>query len=264
MSQELTSGGAAASVSSRGSSRQSSYFWMSEYEDTDHVRHYGQKDRSSTDPGSSTTSAQTGYYAPQANRARASQGRKLNRDQSSSFSKRQNGGKDSFRRHDMMNPSYSRQHSNKEHSGVTDDVSSKVVVLLGKYGNKKGLRISGLQTAGPNANHVKSTRSEVDREQVPLSSISPQEAVAVFQDEVASMMLEGGDGIELEDIEEFLDGYMRLSSPFYLEMVEEFFRAVCFDCFKRPLSLPHAMSDPDFRQRAASGSRLSSSGTSLR
>lgn len=65
-------------------------------------------------------------------------------------------------------------------------------------------------------------------------SISQKEAVAAFQDDIAHMMLEEQDSDEVADIEEFLDGYMHLKSPFYLEVVEEFFRAISYDCYHRP------------------------------
>lgn len=60
-------------------------------------------------------------------------------------------------------------------------------------------------------------------------------AVNAFQDEIAQLMMDRSESNEIADIEEFLDGYMRLRSPFYLEVVEEFFRTVSYDCYKRPL-----------------------------
>lgn len=73
---------------------------------------------------------------------------------------------------------------------------------------------------------------------------STQQAIASFQEEVTKMLLEStgedeDDVHELEAIEDFVNGYMQLNTPFYLEMVEEFFRAVCLDCFHKPLLPNH-------------------------
>lgn len=104
-----------------------------------------------------------------------------------------------------------------------DDVNSKVSMLLGKYGHKK-------EHHGP--------RGDMD-DMVALDSLTPQQAIAVFHDEVARMMdEEGEDCLEANDVEEFLDGYLRLRSPFYVSMVDEFFRVVCVDCYKRPMEFP--------------------------
>jgi len=62
-------------------------------------------------------------------------------------------------------------------------------------------------------------------------------AVTAFKDEIAQLMLDRSESNEIGDIEEFLDGYMRLQSPSYLEIVEEFFRTVSYDCYKRPLEV---------------------------
>lgn len=62
-------------------------------------------------------------------------------------------------------------------------------------------------------------------------------AVNAFQEEIAQLMMDHSESNEIGDIEEFLDGYMRLRSPFYLEVVEEFFRTVSYDCYKRPLQV---------------------------
>lgn len=67
--------------------------------------------------------------------------------------------------------------------------------------------------------------------------MSQQEATTAFQDDIAQLMLDRGDSTEIGDIEEFLDGYVRLRSPFYLEVVEEFFRTVSYDCYRRPLDV---------------------------
>jgi hypothetical protein len=72
--------------------------------------------------------------------------------------------------------------------------------------------------------------------------ILEQEATTAFQDDIAQLMLDRSESSEIGDIEEFLDGYMRLRTPFYLEIVEEFFRTVSYDCYRRPLEvkkLPH-------------------------
>jgi len=61
-------------------------------------------------------------------------------------------------------------------------------------------------------------------------------AVTSFQEEIAQLMLDRSESNEIGDIEEFLEGYMRLRSPIYLDVVEEFFRTVSYDCYiRRPL-----------------------------
>lgn len=46
------------------------------------------------------------------------------------------------------------------------------------------------------------------------------------------MFEEGLDCCEVNDVEEFFDGYMWLWLFFYLFMVDDFFRVVCVDCYK--------------------------------
>jgi hypothetical protein len=132
-----------------------------------------------------------------------------------------------------------RSNHKRRDLGNPVDLNSKVAVLLGKYGSRKGLRIAGLESGAPSTNlECNLDRMTNNPGDVPLDSLSPQEAVAVFQDEVARMMVEDGEYAEVQDIDEFLDGYLRLSSPFYVQMVQEFLRALCVDCYKRPLELP--------------------------
>jgi uncharacterized Zn finger protein (UPF0148 family) len=111
-------------------------------------------------------------------------------------------------------------------------VAAKVVVLLGKYGNRKGLRVAGLRESGGKGgvNEVKLSASELDRLR---SMVCPNnDAVAAFQNEVARMMLEGVDVPDLNlDVEQFIAGYMKLNSPFYIDLIEDFFKSVCIDCF---------------------------------
>lgn len=111
-------------------------------------------------------------------------------------------------------------------------MAAKVVVLLGKYGNRKGLRVAGLRDSkGPNVmNEVKLSANELDRLR---SMICPNnDAVSAFQNEVARMMLEGVDVPDLNmDVEQFIAGYMKLNSPFYIDLIEDFFKSVCIDCF---------------------------------
>lgn len=55
----------------------------------------------------------------------------------------------------------------------------------------------------------------------------------MFYDEVVCMMFEEGEEcVEVNDVEEFFDGYMCLWLFFYLVMVDEFFCVVCVDCYK--------------------------------
>ena len=110
-------------------------------------------------------------------------------------------------------------------------MAAKVVVLLGKYGNRKGLRVAGLREKGQNVvNEVKLSATELDRLR---SMICPNnDAVTAFQNEVARMMLEGVDVPDLNmDVEQFIAGYMKLNSPFYIDLIEDFFKSVCIDCF---------------------------------
>lgn len=101
-------------------------------------------------------------------------------------------------------------------------MAAKVVMLLGKYGNRKGLRVAGLPVPAP--------PPELYRLRNMLSPNST--AVSAFQNEVARMMLEGVDvpGLNM-DVEQFLAGYMKLNSPFYIDLIEDFFKSVCVDCF---------------------------------
>lgn len=110
-------------------------------------------------------------------------------------------------------------------------IADKVVVLLGKYGNRKGLRVAGF-SPGRKESHdeVALSANELDRLR---SMICPKkDAVTSFQSEVARMMLEGVDAPDLNmDVEQFIAGYMKLNSPFYIDLIEDFFKSVCIDCF---------------------------------
>lgn len=200
--------------------------------------------------------------------------------------------------------------------------SSKLVVLLGKYGNKKGLRIAGLQQATaasmnphPNSSNPSQmqnsndTRNSAAKQEADIlepaaeaerqyESLNSKEAVAVFQDEVARMMMmmknkkilkkdsrssnsssSRSNKEELTDaVQDFFTGYMRLHSPIYLKMLQDFFTAVCLDCYKRPLVASafkiHTSSKVQAQQQqqpsrpsaaatGAPGPRHSSSGASL-
>ncbi len=140
-----------------------------------------------------------------------------------------------------------------------------VVVLLRKYGDRKELRRiaapgslqqspdlqqreQGWKTGSQIQNRRRRSRSCTTDCNAAVSKMhqtsewtpSTQEAIASFQEEVTKMLLESSgededDVHELEAIEDFVNGYMQLNTPFYLEMVEEFFRAVCLDCFHKPL-----------------------------
>jgi hypothetical protein len=130
-------------------------------------------------------------------------------------------------------------------------------------------------------------------------SLNSKEAVAVFQDEVARMMMmmknkkilkedsrssnnnsSRSNKEELTDaVQDFFTGYMRLHSPIYLKMLQDFFTAVCLDCYKRPLVASafkiHTSSKVQAQQQqqqqpslpsaatGAPGPRHSSSGASL-
>lgn len=112
--------------------------------------------------------------------------------------------------------------------------AAKVVVLLGKYGNRKGLRVGGLP---PGPKDLKELQEEINLSAKDLDRlrtiINPNsDAVSAFQNEVARMMLEGADVPELNmDVEQFIAGYMKLNSPFYIDLIEDFFKSVCMDCF---------------------------------
>jgi hypothetical protein len=187
--------------------------------------------------------------------------------------------------------SSSEKHRQQNHSPT----SPSVVVLLGKYGNRKGMRIAGLQQSDPQAsNHHRggsqmmmmmqryhsssnntATAAAAAAAAADTSGSSSdhshewacaKRAIASFQDEVARMLLEGtGDVSELEDIEDFLNGYMRLNTPFYLEMVEEFFRAICLDCFNKPSlatgSSSKHMSNNEPQQPATAATTITTSTT---
>lgn len=142
-----------------------------------------------------------------------------------------------------------------------------VVVLLRKYGDRKDLRRiaatgslqrspdlqqqqrqQGWKTGSQIQNRRRSRRSFTTDCNAAASKMhqtsewtpSTQQAIASFQEEVTKMLLEStgedeDDVHDLEAIEDFVNGYMQLNTPFYLEMVEEFFRAVCLNCFHKPL-----------------------------
>ncbi len=146
-----------------------------------------------------------------------------------------------------------------------------VVVLLRKYGDRKDLRRiaatgslqqspdpqqqqreQGWKTGSQIQNRRRSRRSFTTDCNAAASKMhqtsewtpSTQQAIASFQEEVTKMLLEStgedeDDVHDLEAIEDFVNGYMQLNTPFYLEMVEEFFRAVCLNCFHKPLLPSH-------------------------
>ncbi|CAM6040413.1 unnamed protein product [Sphagnum compactum] len=146
-----------------------------------------------------------------------------------------------------------------------------VVVLLRKYGDRKDLRriaATGSLQQSPDlqqqreqgwkaGSQIQNRRRRSRRScttdcnaaaskmhQTSEWTPSTQQAIASFQEEVTKMLLEStgedeDDVHELEAIEDFVNGYMQLNTPFYLEMVEEFFRAVCLDCFHKPLLQSH-------------------------
>lgn len=103
-------------------------------------------------------------------------------------------------------------------------VAAKVVVLLGKYGNRKGMRFSALSTNPHQHQHQHHLRGMIAQ--------PSNDAISAFQNEVARMMLEGADVPELNmDVEQFIAGYMKLNSPFYIDLIQDFFKSVCIDCF---------------------------------
>lgn len=232
---------------SRRSSCSLSEEWISEFEDSDGVSHQYRRSKHRNDHHSRSFSysshsrSQSGSarYSPASstrNRGQYSPNtlRKFVSKQffdSSSGKMRHHGDYYDHRRNvdpNMANSSNfsSRRHGSQKRRDDAQAANSKVVVLLGKYGRKKG-------------NHGAGTQSGDADDMVALDSMTPQQATAVFHDEVARMMLEEGEEcVEANDVEEFLDGYMRLRSPFYLAMVDEFFRAVCVDCYKRPVDIP--------------------------
>jgi hypothetical protein len=146
-----------------------------------------------------------------------------------------------------------------------------VVVLLRKYGDRKDLRRiaatgslqqspelqqqqreQGWKTRSQIQNRRRSRKSCTTDSKAAASKMhqtsewtpSTQQAIASFQEEVTKMLLEStgedeDDVHDLEAIEDFVNGYMQLNTPFYLEMVEEFFRAVCLNCFHKPLLPSH-------------------------
>lgn len=270
MYHKLSENSSSSSPSSRPLT--SSHDWKSEHEEPLRPRHQQYRrhcltDSSSSDsPFSNTIPGRNSFYRSSRRDLSSSEPhKKLTRELPGSFNKlHRNGGPPpqhhhhhhhQHQQHERMPSKSSGCHHPQKRQIDSSAVSSKVLVLLGKYGNRKGLRVAGLQPA-PNPNPKPRISGFNDdatataaASAVPLDSISPQEAVAVFQDEVARMMLEEGECDEIADIEDFLDGYMRLRSPFYLEMVEEFFRAVCFDCYRRPLDLPNLPAVPIHLQR---------------
>lgn len=164
-----------------------------------------------------------GQYSPNALRKF---GRKQSSLDSPSGKVRHHGDYYDLRRNVDSSVANSNRSQKRRDDAQSAAANSKVVVLLGKYGRKKG-------------NHGVGTQSGDLDDMVALDSMTPQEAIAVFHDEVARMMHEEGEEcVEADDVQEFLDGYMRLRSPFYLAMVDEFFRSLCVDCYKRPVEIP--------------------------
>lgn len=112
-------------------------------------------------------------------------------------------------------------------------MAAKVVVLLGKYGNRKGLRVSGLSPQQQQQQQQHQTTLSVKELNRLRTIMCPKnDAVSAFQNEVARMMLEGVDVPELNmDVEQFIAGYMKLNSPFYIDLIQDFFKSVCINCF---------------------------------
>lgn len=246
-----TTSASPGSYSSRRSSWNLSEVWMSEFEDSDGVSHHhprskerGDNSRADHSPSysalhsrSQSGSARYSPASPTRNGGEYSPNtlRKLVSKEllESSHSRMRHHGDYYDVAHkrsvdsniaNSSNPSSRRHHGKRrDDSRQGASASSKVVVVLGKYDRRKGAH----------------GRVNLDDTPVALDSLAPEEAIAVFHDEVARMMLEDGKECgEAADVEEFLDGYMRLRSPFYVAMVDEFFRAVCVDCYKRPVEVP--------------------------
>lgn len=164
--------------------------------------------------------------------------RKLTRKLSTSFNK--------TRKQAMQVQPHPHPRDESQHSGLSTRSPDKKVfneksarnVAVGKKESFKGnltLEIAGLLSGFKVDSQVK---SKISNGRVPGNGrISQQEATTAFQDDIAQLMLDRSENNEIGDIEEFLDGYMRLRSPFYLEVVEEFFRTVSYDCYKRPLDV---------------------------
>lgn len=156
--------------------------------------------------------------------------RKLTRKLSTSFNKRR-------KQHSHPQVGDSKREGltirNTSRSSIVSDTSSdNIASSRAGCGNQNILLIVNLLSEFRSAQSPRSGGVGYSKLAANAAAVSRQEAVTVFQDEVAQMVLEGGD---IADIEEFLDGYMRLKSPFYFGIVEEFFRAMSYDCYKRPL-----------------------------
>ena len=250
-----TTSASPGSYSSRRSSCNISEGWMPEFEDSEGVSHHYRrsKDRGNNNNNRSRSLSHSAYSRSQSvSSARCSPPTSNhNRSQYSpntlrriftkelldppSHGKMRHRDGDYYDGHKHSNLANSSNHSNRRRHGNpkkrTDDggsnASSKVVVLLGKYGRRKG------------APRGRVDIDDDDDTAIALDSMTPEEAIAVFHDEVARMLAEEGHECgEAADVEEFLDGYMRLRSPFYVAMVDDFFRAVCVDCYKRPVEVP--------------------------
>jgi hypothetical protein len=230
-----TTSASPGSYSSRRTSCSLSEGWMPEFEDSDgashHYRRSKQRDHArvnlSRSPSLHSRSQSGSASSSTRNRAHLSPNtlRKLvSKELLASSRGRMRHHGDYYHRPVDSTIANSSNHSSRRHHGSQKhhESASNVMVLLGKYNRRKG------------------AHGRVDDETpIALDSMTPEDAIAVFHDEVARMLLEEGQECgEAADVEEFLDGYMRLRSPFYVAMVDEFFRAVCVDCYKRPVELP--------------------------
>lgn len=220
-----TTSASPGSYASRRSSCSLSEEWASEVEDSDGLSHHERRTKHRNAASLSSYSYSGSRYSA-----------------STSDGNRGNGGYYNRKRNDssLTNSTFSSRGAPKKRDGNSTS-GSKLAVQFGKHGNRK-------DRVGSQGQFRTS-----DDTAIPLDSISPQEAIAVFHDEVAQMMFEEGlDCCEANDVEEFLDGYMRLRSPFYLSMVDDFFRAVCVDCYKRPVDLPVESTPPSLNRLGSS------------
>ena len=162
---------------------------------------------------------------------------KLSRKLSTSFNKR--------RKQAMQVQPHPHPQDESQHAGLSTRSSEKKLLnektarnfAAGKKESFKGnctVEIAGLLSGFKVTSQGK---SKISNGRVVNGVSVQQEATLAFQDDIAELMMDRSESNEIGDIEDFLDGYMRLRSPFYLEIVEEFFRNVSYDCYKRPLGV---------------------------
>ncbi|XP_024381710.1 uncharacterized protein [Physcomitrium patens] len=233
---ETTSASSESSVSRRSLCCRSGE-WVSEDEDSDGVSNHERRAKHRSDASYSSYSSYHGSQSRSRSTSSSSttttSGSSSSRGYAECYDRKPNGSS-------MAKFTFPSRRTSKWRDG-NSEASPRIAAQPRKHRNKKG-REGGTQ----------SHSCEVDDMAISLDSITPQEATAVFHDEVARMMLEEGqDCGEAHDVEEFLQGYMSLRSPFYLSMVDNFFRAVCVDCYKRPLELPVGAT-PRIRNRSGS------------